>query len=192
MDLNAFIKNDAILGEIIELITWDSFMHEVVQLYLSAFEQYDYMGIEEGLSEYLGSVKFNGCRKRLACVYYLSGWDYFEKERTAYENIKPIDENNFDMELFYHLWAKSFYDGEKDRHESGQNLGDVYAYGDVGRMEEFADMTYMECEDYVAYIVNNYGFNEVLRLLSTDNTNREEGEKLIRQYLMEWRTSLKD
>lgn len=219
LDLNTFVENNVMLGDLIdcskrrichkyegsgavnhnnertqtiELITWDSFMHEVAQLYLSAFEQYDYMGIEEGLSEYLGSVKFNGCRKRLACEYYLSGWDHFEKERNAYEKIKPIDENSFDMELFYHLWAKSFYDGEKDRHESGQNLGDVYAYGGVGRIEEFADMTYMECEDYVAYIVNNYGLNEVLSFLLTDVTNREKSDELILQYLEEWRATLTD
>ncbi len=216
LDLNAFVENHDIPGNLInrskkiicykyessgavsfaqdaaqtiQLVSWDSFMHEVVHVYFSEFEQREYAGISEGLAEYLGSVKFNGCRKKLAYDYYLSGWDYFEKEKEAYETIKPIEENNFDMELFYHLWAKSFYDGEKDRHQSGQLISDVC---DVGRIEEFADMTYMECEDYVNYIVNNYGFNEVLTLLSTDDSNREENEKRIRQYLDEWRITLTD
>ena len=91
------------------------------------------------------------------------------------------------MELFWHLWAKSFYNGEIDG--QGQRMIDVYPDG-VGRIEEFTYMTYMECEDYVAYIVNNYGLDEVLRLLSTDYSNREENEKLIRQYLEEWRETV--
>lgn len=221
LDLNAFVESNDILGELvdcsrkivchkyegsgavnytaastreIELITWDSLPHEVVHAYLSVFGEHGYPGIEDGIAEYLGTVKFNGCRKRIACEYYLSGWDYFEKERNAYENIKPIDEEDFDMELFYHLWAQSCYNGEKDRKQSGQSISDAYAVVglDVGRIEEFGDMTYMECEDYVAYIVNHYGFDEALRLLSTDDTNREENEKLIRQYLEEWGASLTD
>lgn len=63
---------------------------------------------------------------------------------------------------------------------------------DMGRIEEFADMTYMECEDYVAYIINQYGVDEALRLLMTDDTNREEDEKLMRQYLEEWNETMKD
>lgn len=176
----------------IQLITWDSFVHENVHLYLAVFGQHGYAGIEEGLCEYLGSVKFNGCRKKMACEYYLSDWDYFEKEKNDYEKIKPIDEDNFDMELFYHLWAQSAYNGEKDKHESGQNLGDVNAYTGMDRIEEFADLTYMECEDYVAYIVNHYGLDEVLRLLATDDSNREENEKQIRQYLEEWSATFTD
>lgn len=220
LDLNAFVENNDILGALtdcdkrrvcykyensagrvslsfketqtIQLITWDAFVHENVHFYLAAFGDHGYVGIEEGLCEYLGSMKFNGCRKRMACEYYLSGWDYFEKERNAYENIKPMDEDNFDIELFYHLWAQSIYNGEKDSHEAGQNMEDVAAYTGVDRIEEFTDMTYMECEDYVAYVVNNYGLDEVLRLLSTDDTNREENEKLIRQYLEEWWATLTD
>lgn len=174
----------------IRLATWDSFTHEVAQLYLSGFGEHEYVAIEEGLSEYLGSVKFNGCRKRLAYEYYANDWDYFAQEKKAYEEIKPIDEENFDMELFYHLWAKSFVNGEKDRAQSGQRIADVVA--DMGRIEEFADMTYMECEDYVAYIINQYGVDEALRLLMTDDTNREEDEKLMRQYLEEWNETMKD
>lgn len=174
----------------IRLATWDSFTHEVAQLYLSGFGEHEYVAIEEGLSEYLGSVKFNGCRKRLAYEYYSNDWDYFAQEKKVYEEIKPIDEENFDMELFYHLWAKSFVNGEKDRAQSGQRIADVVA--DMGRIEEFADMTYMECEDYVAYIINQYGVDEALRLLMTDDTNREEDEKLMRQYLEEWNETMKD
>ena len=221
LDLNAFVESNDILGELvdcnkkvicyknestsmvswtnkgireIQLVTWDSLPHEVVHAYLSIFGEHGYPGIEEGIAEYLGTVKFNGCRERMSCEYYLNGWDYFEKERNAYENVKPIDEEDFDMELFYHLWAKSFYNGEKDRVQSGQSIRDAYAgVGlDIGRIEEFADMTYMECEDYVAYIVNHYGFNEVLSFLATDNTNREENEKLIRQYLDEWGATMQN
>lgn len=107
-----------------------------------------------------------------------------------WEAVKPIDENEFDMELFFHLWAKSLYNGEKDRQQTGQRMSDIYE--DVGRIGEFADMTYMECEDYVAYIVNHYGVDEVLRLLATDDTNREENEKQIRQYLEEWSATMEE
>lgn len=59
-------------------------------------------------------------------------------------------------------------------------------YDDVGRIGEFADLTYMEC------IVNHYGFDEVLRLLATDDTNREENEKQMRQYLEEWGAAMEE
>lgn len=214
-DLNAFVENNEILGAMvdcgekrvchkyesagkkswsdkrtktIQLITWDPLIHEIVHQYLAGFGDHEYIGVEEGLAEYLGSMKYNGCRKRIACEYYVNGFEYFEKQRNAYEAVKPIDENEFDMELFFHLWAKSLCSGEKDRQETGHLMSD--AYEDVGRIGEFADMTYMECEDYVAYIVNHYGFDEVLSLLATDDTNREENEKKIRQYLEEWGTTM--
>lgn len=216
-DLNAFVENNDILGEMvdcgekrvchkyesagkkswsdkktqtIELVTWDPLIHEIAHQYLTGFGAHGYVGVEEGLAEYLGSMKFNQCRKRVACEYYVSGWEFFEKERSAYEAVKPINENDFDMELFFHLWAKSLYNGEKDRQQTGQRMSDVYE--DVGRIGEFADMTYMECEDYVAYIVNHYGFDEVLRLLATDDTNGEENEKQMRQYLEEWGATMEE
>lgn len=164
----------AMLDDKIYLEYWKSLPHECVHVYLGKFTTARNNFFNEGVAEYLGSMKYNHAERYNTYKLFQNGLykDCAGLREINPDEIKSVDDVN--LSEIYRLKIKEKEEDENACYPLVDNSG----------------WTYEESGSLVEYIVENYSFKDFIKAFACEGRTEEENDEIIQKYIDEWREDL--